>query len=77
MIGLHYDYLVISLDADLEYPLLHNGEDDSDIFSFYTLESTIKLRNRLVNFKGGKISLVISSLPYKCPGAPFEAAMLI
>lgn len=74
---INYDYLVISLGADLEYSLLQDVKKDSEFFSFYDLESTIKLRDRLINFNGGKISIVISSLPYKCPGAPFEAAMLI
>ncbi len=74
---INYDYLVISLGADLEYSLLQDVKKDSEFFSFYDLESTIKLRDRLINFSGGKISIVISSLPYKCPGAPFEAAMLI
>jgi hypothetical protein len=28
-------------------------------------------------FKEGKIAFVVCSLPYKCPGAPHEGAMLI
>lgn len=72
-----YNYLVISLGADLEYPTPQDELKGTDIYSFYTLESSIKLRDRLKNFKGSKIALMVSSLPYKCPGAPFEAAMLI
>src|SRR3989339_352351 len=72
-----YDYLVISLGADLEYSTLQDESKGTDIFSFYTLVGSIKLRDRLKNFKGGRIAVLVSSLPYKCPGAPFEAAMLI
>ncbi len=75
--NIKYDYLVISLGADLEYPTLQDESKGSDVFSFYTLDGSIKLRDKLKNFKGGKIAVTVSSLPYKCPGAPFEAAMLI
>lgn len=75
--NIKYDYLIISLGADLEYFTFQDESKGTDIFSFYTLDNSIKLRDRLKNFKGGKIAVMVSSLPYKCPGAPFEAAMLI
>lgn len=75
--NIKYDYLVISLGADLKYPTLQDDSKGTDVFSFYTLDNSIKLRDRLKNLKGGKIAVMVSSLPYKCPGAPFEAAMLI
>jgi len=31
----------------------------------------------LKNFQAGKVAVVIASIPYKCPGAPHEGAMLI
>ncbi|MEW6196427.1 MAG: FAD/NAD(P)-binding oxidoreductase [Bacteroidota bacterium] len=75
--NIKYDYLVISLGTDLEYPTLQEGIKGTDVFSFYTLDNSIELCDRLKNFKGGKIAVMVSSLPYKCPGAPFEAAMLV
>ncbi|MBI5731251.1 MAG: NAD(P)/FAD-dependent oxidoreductase [Ignavibacteriales bacterium] len=75
--NIKYDYLVISLGADLEYPTLQDESKGTDVFSFYNLDGSIKLRDKLKNFRGGKIAVMVSSLPYKCPGAPFEAAMLI
>jgi sulfide:quinone oxidoreductase len=72
---LDYDYLVVALGAELRpevVPGLSAGA-----YTFYTLEGTLALRDALRNFKGGKLALVISALPYKCPGAPHEAAMLI
>lgn len=71
----HYDFLVIALGADLA-PEKVQGWDDS-IHTFYTFEGSAKLHETLTNFSGGKIAIVISSLPYKCPGAPHEGAMLI
>ena len=71
----HYDFLVITLGADLA-PEKIQGWDNS-IHTFYTLEGAAKLYETLKNFSGGKVVLVISSMPYKCPGAPHEGAMLI
>lgn len=71
----HYDFLVIALGADL-VPEKIQGWDDS-IHTYYTLEGAAKLHETLTNFSGGKVALVIASMPYKCPGAPHEGAMLI
>lgn len=70
-----YDFLVIALGADLS-PEKIQGWNDS-IHTFYTLEGAEKLHETMKNFTGGKVALVISSMPYKCPGAPHEGAMLI
>ena len=73
--GLEYkgDYMVISLGA--EYENEHNL--DKYGHNFYTLDGATHFNNELQNFKGGKIALVIPSLPFKCPAAPYEAAMLV
>ncbi len=71
----HYDFLVISLGADLA-PEKIQGWDES-IHTFYTYEGAVKLNEALKNFSGGKVAIVISSMPYKCPGAPHEGAMLV
>ena len=71
----HYDFLVVALGADLA-PEKIQGCDES-IHTFYTFEGAAKLNETLKNFSGGKVAVVISSMPYKCPGAPHEGAMLI
>ncbi len=70
-----YDYLIIALGADLRSELIPGLTDNAH--TFYTLDGARKLHEALKNFKGGDIALVVSSMPYKCPGAPHEAAMLI
>ena len=72
---LAYDYLVIALGAQLAPEAIPGLKEGA--YSFYTFEETIRLRDALSQFKGGIVALVVSSLPYKCPGAPHEAAMLI
>ncbi len=70
-----YDYLIVSLGAELapeKVPGLITGG-----FNLYELQDVVKLRDKLKDFKGGKIAVVISSLPFKCPAAPYEAAFLL
>lgn len=68
-----YDYLIISLGTDLDKKYL----DDKNIYNFYTYTGANRLAEALQNFTSGKIVIAVESLPYKCPGAPYEAAMLI
>jgi sulfide:quinone oxidoreductase len=69
-----YDYLVVALGAELAPEKVPGFES---AFHMYTLEDAKKLRDALSSFRGGSIRLVVSSTPFKCPPAPYEAAMLI
>jgi sulfide:quinone oxidoreductase len=69
-----YDYLVVALGAELAPEKIPGFES---AFHMYTLENAKKLRDALSSFRGGSIRLVVSSTPFKCPPAPYEAAMLI
>jgi sulfide:quinone oxidoreductase len=70
-----YDYLVIALGAELAPEIIPGLEQDAH--TFYSFEGAQKLRDTLRSFQGGKVAVVVSALPYKCPGAPHEGAMLI
>jgi len=72
---LAYDYLVLALGAELAPEAIPGLAEAA--YTFYTLEGTVKLRDALKTFGGGTIAVVVSAVPYKCPGAPHEAAMLI
>lgn len=72
---INYDYLIVSLGAELDKKFLDRYEEN--IHNFYTYEGAQKLRDELNKIESGEIVITIESLPYKCPGAPFEAAMLI
>lgn len=67
------DYMVVSLGVEqiAEYNLDNYGHD------FYTLDGATKFNGQLQNFKGGKIAILVPSLPFKCPAAPYEATMLV
>ncbi|NCS89997.1 MAG: NAD(P)/FAD-dependent oxidoreductase [Ignavibacteria bacterium] len=71
----NFDYLVIALGADLDKT--HLDKQQYGVHNFFTFEGAAKLKEALQNFNSGNVSIVVSSLPYKCPGAPYEGAMLI
>ncbi len=73
--ALNYDYLIIALGAELAPEMIPGLADGSH--TFFTADGAAKLSGALRSFSGGNVAIVISALPYKCPGAPHEGAMLI
>jgi len=69
---LAYDRLVIALGARLTPEELPGFSEAAH--HFYTLEASLRLREALEKFQGGKIVVGVASVPYKCPPAPSEAA---
>ena len=45
--------------------------------NLYDHNQLTKIHEKLVNMKSGSIAIAIMGMPYKCPPAPFEAALLI
>ena len=72
---LNYDYLIIALGAELAPGAIPGLAETAH--TFYTFDGSTKLRDTLRSFAGGKVAVVVGALPYKCPGAPHEGAMLI
>ena len=76
---LHYDILIIATGCNIA-PEETNGMDGSEwhqsVFDFYTFEGALNLRNKLREFKGGKLVVHITEMPIKCPVAPLEFAFL-
>jgi sulfide:quinone oxidoreductase len=70
-----YDFLVVALGAELAPGSVPGLAESAQ--TFYTLDGAAKLRTALQNFGGGKIAIVIAGLPFKCPAAPYEGAMLM
>ncbi|MCH7723442.1 MAG: NAD(P)/FAD-dependent oxidoreductase [Bacteroidetes bacterium] len=73
--NIEYDYLIVSLGAELDKKYLESYQ--YGIHNFYTYEGAKNLRDGLIKIRSGEILIAVESMPYKCPGAPFEAAMLI
>jgi sulfide:quinone oxidoreductase len=72
---LNYDYLIIATGtrtAPEETEGLKGKLWYKDIFDFYTIEGAVALAKHFKTWKGGKLVVNITELPYKCPVAPLE-----
>ena len=73
---LKYDYLIIALGTEYSFEevdgFLKNGG-----FNLYEAEQVPILREKILSLKKGRIVICITSIPYKCPPAPYEASLLI
>jgi len=75
-----YDALLLAAGADLVpdlIPGLTGALDNGVAGHCWSLPAALQLRERLRCFTGGRVLVVIARLPYKCPPAPYEAALLI
>jgi sulfide:quinone oxidoreductase len=70
-----YDYLIIALGAEYAPTGIPGLADFSH--HIYDLESAVKLQKALQAFEGGVVAVGVSRLPFKCPAAPYETALLI
>lgn len=69
-----FDYLIVALGAAYssdEIPGL------GQCWTFYHLDGADGLSERLQTFASGRVALVVSALPVKCPAAPYEGALLL
>lgn len=76
---LSYDILIVAtgtVPTPAETPGYLGERWYKQIFDFYTYEGAVALSHRLENFKGGKLVMTITELPYKCPIAPLEFVFL-
>lgn len=74
-----FDYLIISLGAALvpgKIPGLTEALKGSAC-NLYGLDGVIKIRDAIKNFSKGDIIILVCSLPFKCPAAPYETAFLL
>lgn len=72
---LEADYLVISLGAELAPETIPGLAEAGH--NFYTLPGAESLRDSLAGFSGGQVVVLTAAPAYKCPAAPYEAAMLL
>lgn len=69
------DHIIVSLGADLA-PQTISGLVEVG-HNFYTLSGAAAFRDALRALKSGRIVVLTAAPAYKCPAAPYEAAMLI
>lgn len=69
------DYLVVSLGAELAPDSVPGLREAGR--SFYTLEGAEALRGDLESLRKGRVVVLTAAPAYKCPAAPYEAALLV
>jgi len=72
---LAYDYLVLALGADLAPQTLPGFSEAAH--TPYNLDGATRLWEALQDFEGGRVAVLVSSMPFKCPAAPYETALLL
>ncbi len=69
------DHLVVALGAEFALDAIPGLAEAGD--TFCTLDGASRLRAALSRLQRGRIVLLTAAPAYKCPAAPYEAAMLI
>ncbi len=70
-----YDYLIIALGAELAPDLIPGFWEGA--LNLYDMDQVLRINLELSGMSSGRVVVMISSMPFKCPPAPYEAAMLI
>lgn len=73
--ALRGDHLVVALGAEFALDAIPGLAEAGH--TFCTLEGATRLRAELSRFQAGRIVLLTAAPAYKCPAAPYEAAMLV
>jgi sulfide:quinone oxidoreductase len=69
------DILVIALGADIAAELTPGLVEDG--YEFYSVAGAEQLRDVLASFDSGDVIISVLGPFYKCPAAPYEAAMML
>ncbi len=69
------DYLVVALGAEYAPETIPGLAEVGH--NFYTLAGAQALRDARANLRHGHLVVLVSGIPFKCPAAPYEAAMLL
>jgi sulfide:quinone oxidoreductase len=69
------DYLIIALGAELA-PEIVPGLAEAG-HNLYSLAGAEAIRDARLALTQGRLAVLVSAMPFKCPAAPYEAAMLL
>ncbi len=72
---LAYDDLVIALGAEYAPETVPGFAEHAH--HVYDLESALRFKEALEGFSGGTMAVGVARLPFKCPAAPYEVALLL
>ncbi|MEK6664071.1 MAG: FAD/NAD(P)-binding oxidoreductase [Pseudomonadota bacterium] len=69
------DYLIIALGAELAPDAVPGLAQAGH--NLYSLAGAAAIRDARLGLTQGRIVVLVSAMPFKCPAAPYEAAMLL
>jgi sulfide:quinone oxidoreductase len=69
------DAVIVALGADLAPETIPGLVDGGH--NLYTLAGASAIRDALQALRGGRVAILTAAPAYKCPAAPYEAAMLV
>lgn len=75
-----FDALILAPGAELApelVPGLSSVLENGMAGHCWSLPAAVQLRERLSCFSGGRVMVIIPRIPYKCPPAPYAAALLV
>ncbi|MBL1080021.1 NAD(P)/FAD-dependent oxidoreductase [Nocardia sp. 2] len=77
---IRYHALLIALGASLDpdrLPGLSAALDAGVAGQFYSAAGAVDLHDKVESLESGRVVVLVSAVPFKCPAAPFEAAFLL
>jgi sulfide:quinone oxidoreductase len=69
------DAVIVALGAELAPETIPGLADGGH--NLYTVGGATSIRDALQSFRGGRVAILTAAPAYKCPAAPYEAAMLV
>ncbi len=69
------DFLVVALGAELGPESVPGMKEAGHVL--YTVAGAAAIRDARLRLQEGKIVVLVGGMPFKCPPAPYEAAMLL
>lgn len=72
---LPYDHLIVALGAEYAPETVPGFAEHAH--HVYDVDSAMRFKQALERFGGGTIAVGVSRLPFKCPAAPYEVALLL
>ncbi len=73
--SVRFDFLIVALGAEPRPDLIPGFS--FAVFNLYDADDVERLAARVRTLTSGRVVIGILGLPYKCPPAPYEAAMLL
>lgn len=70
-----FDYLIIAMGVELSPEKISGLKENGLVL--YDINHAKTIHEKIMQLKSGKIAFAIMGMPYKCPPAPFEAALII